>query len=139
MKTGLLLVASSALALRNLPLAILFTLGMGGNLYAAGPEYGTSSVPVLLSQRDAVVKQVQLGLRQRGYYANAIAGFMGQDTREAIQRFEVDHCLRTAPLITRRLLISLGIERDDKSVVGPKALQTFAPPSLTKLWREMRS
>jgi peptidoglycan hydrolase-like protein with peptidoglycan-binding domain len=133
MKTGLLsaLIASLALPLVNLPLAILFTFGSVGNLYAVGPEYGTSSAPVLLSQRDAVVKQVQLALRQRGYYANGIDGYLGQYTREAIQRFEVDHCLRTAPLITRRLLVSLGIERDGKSVAGPEAFQTFAPRSLT--------
>jgi len=37
------------------------------------------------SQRDAVVKQVQLALRQRGYYAHAIDGFMGAYTQEAIQ------------------------------------------------------
>jgi hypothetical protein len=130
MKTGLLsaLIASPALALRSLPLAILFTLGSGGNLYALGPEYGTSSAPALLSQRDAVVKQVQLALWQRGYYAYAIDGFMGPYTREAIQRFEVDHCLRTAPLITRRLLIALGIERDGKSVVGPKSVPNVRPP-----------
>ena len=130
MKTGLLsvLIASSAPALRSLPLAILFTLGSGGNLYPAEPEYDTNSAAALLSQRDAVVKQVQLGLRQRGYYANGIDGFMGQNTREAIQRFEVDHCQRTAPLITRRLLISLGIERDGKSVVGPKSVPKVRPP-----------
>jgi peptidoglycan hydrolase-like protein with peptidoglycan-binding domain len=130
MKTGLLsaLMASPGLALRNLPLAILFTLATGGNLYALGPEYGTSSAPVLLSQRDAVVKQVQLALRQRGYYAYAIDGFLGQYTGQAIQQFEVDHCLRTAPLITRRLLISLGIERDGKSVVGTKSFPNVRPP-----------
>ena len=104
-------------------------VGSGGNLYALGPEYGTSSVPALLSQRDAVVKQVQLALRQRGYScAHAIDGFMGLYTQEAIQRFEVDHCQRTAPLITRRLLISLGIERDGKSVVGPKSVPKVRPP-----------
>ena len=130
MKTGLLsaLIVSPALALRNLPLAILFTLASGGDLYAVGPEYGTSSAPVLLSQRDAVVKQVQLALRQRGYYADGIDGFMGQYTAEAIQRFEVDHCLRTAPLITRRLLVSLGIERDGKSVAGPRSILNVRPP-----------
>ena len=130
MKTGLLsaLIASPALALRNLPLAILFMLGSGGNLYAVGPEYGTSSAPVLLSQRDAVVKRVQLALRQRGYYAHAIDGFMGIYTQFAIQRFEVDHCQRTAPLITRRLLISLGIERDGKLVVGPKSAPNVRLP-----------
>jgi len=130
MKTGLLsaLMTSPALALGNLSLAILITLGSGGNLYALGPEYGTSSAPVLLSQRDAVVKQVQLALRQRGYYAYAIDGFLGFHTQQAIQRFEVDHCQRTAPLITRRLLISLGIERDGKSVVGPRSVPKVRPP-----------
>ena len=92
------------------------------------PEYGTSSAPALVSQRDAVVKQVQLALRQHGYYAHGIDGYMGMYTREAIQRFEVDHCQRTAPLITRRLLISLGIERYGKSVVDPKSVPKVQPP-----------
>jgi peptidoglycan hydrolase-like protein with peptidoglycan-binding domain len=130
MKTGLLsaLMTSPALALRNLPLAILFTLSIAGNLYATGPEYGTSSVPVLLSQRDAVVKQVQRALRQRGYYPHAIDGFLGQDTGEAIQRFEVDHCLRTAPLVTRQLLIALGIEREGKPVVDMNSFPNVRSP-----------
>ena len=130
MKTGLLsaLMTSPAVALRNLPLAILFTLSSVGNLYATGPEYGTSSAPVLLSQRPAVVKQVQLALRQRGYYPHAIDGFLGQDTGDAIQQFEVDHCLRTAPLVTRRLLIALGIEREGKSVIGTNSFPNVRPP-----------
>ena len=132
MKKSLLsaLMTSPALALRNLLLAILFTLSIGGNLYATGPEYGTSSVPVLLSQRDAVVKQVQRALRQRGYYAHAIDGFLGQDTGEAIQQFEVDHCLRTAPLVTRQLLIALGIDREGKSVVGTSSFPDVRLPAV---------
>ena len=68
---------------------------------------------------DRMSPQVQIVLRQRGYYANAIDGFMELYTQEAIQRFQVDHCQRTAPLITRQLLTPLGIERDGKSVLDP--------------------
>ena len=88
----------------NLPLP-----GGAGNLYAQQPEYGANSPAVVLSQRDPVVKQVQIALRRLGYYTGAIDGFMGQDTQNAIELYGVDRGHRTEPVITRWLLTSLGI------------------------------
>ncbi len=70
-----------------------------------------------LSLNDPVVARVQLALRRRGYYTGPINGFLGQNTQNAIQTFEVRHCDVAAPLVTRCLLVELGIGSDGKSVV----------------------
>jgi peptidoglycan hydrolase-like protein with peptidoglycan-binding domain len=59
-----------------------------------------------------VVKEVQIALRNRGYYAGVVDGYLGQDTGYGIQRFQVDHGMRVKPTIDRPLLVSLGIVRD---------------------------
>jgi peptidoglycan hydrolase-like protein with peptidoglycan-binding domain len=59
-----------------------------------------------------MVKQVQIALRERGYYAGIVDGYLGQDTGFGIQRFQVDHCLRAKPMVDRLLLVSLGIVND---------------------------
>ena len=70
----------------------------------------TEAEAVSLSLSAPVVRQVQVALRQRGYYAGTVTGFMGPDTQIAIQRFQIDHCAaRVWPLIDRWLLVSLGI------------------------------
>jgi Putative peptidoglycan binding domain. len=56
-----------------------------------------------------MVKEVQIALRNRGYYAGVVDGWLGQDTGFGIQRFQVDHGLRVKPTIERPLLLSLGI------------------------------
>ncbi|HZC36962.1 MAG TPA: peptidoglycan-binding domain-containing protein [Chthoniobacterales bacterium] len=59
-----------------------------------------------------IVRQVQIALRDRGYYAGVVDGYLGQDTGYGIQRFQVDHCLRAKPIVDRPLLVSLGIVND---------------------------
>jgi hypothetical protein len=61
------------------------------------------------STNPAIVRKVQLALRNRGYYAGVIDGFLGQNTAIGIQRFQVDHCQIVTPLVDRSLLVSLGI------------------------------
>lgn len=56
-----------------------------------------------------VVREVQIALRNRGYYAGVVDGYLGQDTGYGIQRFQVDRGLRVKPTIDRPLLVSLGI------------------------------
>jgi peptidoglycan hydrolase-like protein with peptidoglycan-binding domain len=56
-----------------------------------------------------VVREVQIALRDRGYYAGVVDGYLGQDTGYGIQRFQIDHDLRVKPTIDRPLLVSLGI------------------------------
>ena len=60
----------------------------------------------------ATVKKVQIALRDRGYYASSIDGFIGYNTDVAISRFQVDTCQRVKPIIDQSLLVSLGIARD---------------------------
>jgi hypothetical protein len=108
----------SGVALTVFAFASLLAPDIASNLYAQ--QYGINSPAVLLSVRPPVVKQVQIALRHRGYYAGAVDGFVGEKTQIAIQRFQLDHCQRIAPLITRQLLVSLGIEREGKSTVSPE-------------------
>ena len=74
----------------------------------------SEQVPLSLSHpmdhsNSAIVRKVQIALRDRGYYAGVVDGFLGQDTAFGIQRFQVDHCQRVVPAINRQLLVSLGI------------------------------
>jgi peptidoglycan hydrolase-like protein with peptidoglycan-binding domain len=114
MRTNLLseLIESHGLALIVLALANIPVASRARNLYAEQSEYTETSPAVLLSTRASVVRQVQRALRQRGYYAGTIDGFMGEGTQIAIQKFDVDHCYPARPLVTRRLLVSLGIGLD---------------------------
>ena len=57
----------------------------------------------------AIVRKVQIALRNRGYYADAADGYLGENTAIGIQRFQVDHYQRVRPVIDRSLLVSLGI------------------------------
>jgi peptidoglycan hydrolase-like protein with peptidoglycan-binding domain len=95
-----------------------------------GAEYGVYSEPILLSLRVPIVEQVQLALRQRGYYSAGIDGFMGENTQIAIQRFYVDNCHRAAPLITRWLLARLGIGSDGKSTFSTRSLRPERYPAI---------
>jgi hypothetical protein len=98
--------------------------------YRRGAEYDVYSEPITLSLRESVVEQVQLALRQRGYYRGEIDGFMGENTQIAIQLFYVDNCYRVAPLITRWLLVRLGIISDGKSVLSPRSLRQERYPAI---------
>ena len=64
------------------------------------------------SPSPALVRKVQIALRNRGYYAGLLDGFFGQDTAIGVQRFQVDHYQRVSPLIDRSLRVSLGIASD---------------------------
>jgi hypothetical protein len=61
------------------------------------------------SDDPAIVRKVQVALRERGYYAGVVDGFLGQDTSTGIERFQVDHDQAVVPRIDRSLLVSLGI------------------------------
>ena len=55
------------------------------------------------------VRKTQIALRHRGYYDGVADGYIGQHTANAIQRYQLDHCLRVKPITNRPLLRSLGI------------------------------
>ena len=59
-----------------------------------------------------IVRKVQIALQTRGYYAGVIDGFLGQNTANGIERFQVDHDQRVNPLIDRSLLVSLAIKNN---------------------------
>jgi peptidoglycan hydrolase-like protein with peptidoglycan-binding domain len=93
-----------------------------------GTQYRINSEAVRLTLRDHIVAQVQLALRQRGYYKGEITGFMGDETQRAIQLFQVCHCFAAAPLINRCVLAALGIGSEGKAVFsGRSSGQRFYP------------
>jgi hypothetical protein len=61
------------------------------------------------SSDSVIVRRVQIALQDRGYYQGRLDGFLGQDTANAIQMFQVDHCMRAIPVVDRPLLVSLGL------------------------------
>jgi peptidoglycan hydrolase-like protein with peptidoglycan-binding domain len=95
-----------------------------------GAEYSVYSEPIRLSLSTPIVEQVQLALRLRGYYRGEISGFMGDNTQRAIQRFYVDNCHRAAPLVTRWLLVRLGIGSEGKSALRPRGLRQARYPAI---------
>jgi hypothetical protein len=77
----------------------------------------SEQVPLSLSHpmdhsNSAIVRKVQIALRDRGYYAGVVDGFLGQDTAFGIQTFQVDQCQRVKPVVDRTLLVSLGLAND---------------------------
>jgi peptidoglycan hydrolase-like protein with peptidoglycan-binding domain len=64
---------------------------------------------VMYSADASTIRAVQIALRRRQYYTGATDGFLGYATGNAIQRFQMDHCLRVKAVIDRPLLIALGL------------------------------
>jgi peptidoglycan hydrolase-like protein with peptidoglycan-binding domain len=95
-------------------IALLFTLVLAHSqpVVADDREEGKSkSKSDELLTSESAVRRVQLALRNLGYYAGAVDGFMGQKTQVAIAKFQVDHNLPVRARITHSLLVSLGMER----------------------------
>jgi len=57
----------------------------------------------------AIVAQVQRHLARAGYYHGAIDGVMGPRTHYAIRAYERDHGLRPNGVISRQLLVTMGL------------------------------
>jgi peptidoglycan hydrolase-like protein with peptidoglycan-binding domain len=95
-----------------------------------GAQYSVNSEAVRLSLSDPVVKQVQLALRRRGYYTGPINGFLGENTQIAIQKFQVCHCCVVAPLVTRWVLVALGIGSEGKSALSARDLPNGQVPAI---------
>jgi putative peptidoglycan binding protein len=74
-------------------------------------------VPLVRSQgfyptSPAAVRKVQIALRNRGYYAGVVDGFLGEGTAIGIGRLQIDRGERVKPIVDRKLLVSLGITND---------------------------
>lgn len=78
----------------------------------AGPELPFQTRLNYPKSTDSViVRRVQIALWDRGYYHGNLDGFLGQDTANAIELFQVNHCMRAIPVVDRPLLVGLGLER----------------------------
>lgn len=117
------------LALASFPVAAI-AFDQPTPYYRRGAEYPVYSEPIRLSLSTHIVEQVQLALRQRGYYRGEIDGFMGDNTQIAIQMFYVDNCYRVAPLVTSWLLVRLGIGWDGKSALNARGLRQARQPAI---------
>ena len=91
---------------------ILLSIGAAASLGACSSQVALPLHPQVMYYMPAAatVKKVQIALRDRGYYASAVNGFLGYNTDSAIRRFQVDTCQRVKPIIDRSLLVSLGLE-----------------------------
>ena len=117
------------LALASFPVAAI-AFDQPVPYYQRGAEYNVYSEPIRLSLSTHIVEQVQLALRQRGYYRGEIDGFMGENTQISIQGFYVDNCHPSAPLITRWLLVRLGIGSEGKSALRARGLRQERYPAI---------
>ena len=95
-----------------------------------GAQYSVNSEAVRLSLSVPIVEQVQLALRRRGYYTGSVNGFLGQNTQIAIQKFQVCHCCAVAPLVTRWVLVALGIGSEGKSALSARDLPNGQVPAI---------
>jgi hypothetical protein len=58
---------------------------------------------------DRIIEDVQLALRQQGYYAGAIDGRLGPQTRGALAAFQSDNSLAITSAVDRPTLQTLGL------------------------------
>jgi peptidoglycan hydrolase-like protein with peptidoglycan-binding domain len=79
------------------------------------------------SSNSSIVRAVQIALREQGYYAGYVTGFMGQSTAFGIQRFQIEHCQRVKPIIDDELLQQLGIEPRSRQLIRTPRLRHPRP------------
>ena len=79
----------------------------GDNGYDDDRGYGTSDQ----YENNATVSAVQSQLAKLGYYRGAIDGTLGDETEDAIARYEEDHDLSVTGTVTAAALQSLGLAR----------------------------
>jgi hypothetical protein len=79
------------------------------------------------SSNPSTVRAVQIALREQGYYAGYVTGFMGQSTAFGIERFQVEHGQRVKPIIDDELLQQLGIEQRSPRRIRTRRLRHPAP------------
>lgn len=88
---------------------LMFLIGVSISLGACSNQQVVPRSGTVYAPDPAIVRKVQIVLRNRGYYAGVANGFLGEGTAIGIQRFQVDHCQKVEPVIDRSLLVSLGI------------------------------
>ena len=84
-------------------------IGVAVSLVACSDEQVPPSQSRIPPPSPAIIRKVQIALRNRGYYKGAANGFLGQDTGVSIQKFQLDHDQSVTPMVDNALLVSLGI------------------------------
>jgi hypothetical protein len=69
-----------------------------------GPIYGYGNLTP-----DQIIVNVQVALQQQGYYAGAIDGELGEQTRGALAAFQADHGLAVTSAVDRPTLQTMGL------------------------------
>ena len=69
-----------------------------------GPIYGYGNLTP-----DRIIVNVQVALQEQGYYAGAIDGELGEQTRGALAAFQADHGLAVTSAVDRPTLQTLGL------------------------------
>ena len=82
------------------------------NITAAASPSADSEQQAAYSHNRTIIRKVQIALRNRGYYAGVLDGYLGQATGNSIERFQIDHSQKAIPLVDRTLLVSLAIASD---------------------------
>src|SRR5262249_41370168 len=72
---------------------------------------GSPIVPAYANHDERQIRQVQVALRNLGYYSGAPDGFLGYKTDIAISRFQLERCHPVRPVVDQWLLVTLGIVR----------------------------
>jgi peptidoglycan hydrolase-like protein with peptidoglycan-binding domain len=89
----------------------IFLIGVAISLAACSDaQIVSTDGAVSYHSNPALVRKVQIALRNRGYYHDLVDGYLGESTGIAIQRFQIDHSVRVIPLLDPSLLVSLGIQ-----------------------------
>jgi peptidoglycan hydrolase-like protein with peptidoglycan-binding domain len=68
-----------------------------------------AGVPAYRHYDEHRLRQVQIALRQQGYYSGAADGFLGYKTDTAISKFQLEHRHPVRPIVDQWLLVTLGI------------------------------
>lgn len=90
----------------------------------AGPSYQTRPTPERY-------KEIQQSLADKGYFHGEVNGTWGNDSTEALKRFQTDHQLPDDGKINSLSLIQLGLgPKHDSAAVHPGTSPDAAPPSL---------
>ena len=84
----------------------------GSGYYEPSPGYyyNDNAYVVAPVRAGSLSRDVQVALRNDGYYGGRIDGIVGAGTRRAISRFQVDHNLPVTGTITGSLLSALGLD-----------------------------
>ena len=90
---------------------LMFLIGVSVSLGACSNEQVPPRSGAIYAPDPAIVRKVQIALRDRGCYHGLEDGFLGEATGNAIQLYQIDHSIRVIPLLDPSLLISLGIAR----------------------------